>query len=186
MIDDKSSSYFYWEVMSLDCPMIGHVVRETEDKIVVFGLGDDRYDILKTEIQSDRGMRITIGLPLYELARRYKRSRREPLPKDRKDDGAYRLSEGEKERLKMSSLNYKSVVTMDKEHVGHIIGETENKIVVFGHYMYRFDIPKSEIHSINAKNVVTLRMRYDEVFRYGVERNARLPGSRVSMRPQGR
>ncbi|WP_228369197.1 low molecular weight phosphatase family protein [Candidatus Nitrososphaera gargensis] len=186
MMDNKSSSYFYREVMSLDCPMIGHVVRETEDRIVVFGLGDDRYDILKTEIQSDSSERIMIGLPLYEIARRYKRSRRESLPRSRKDleDGVYQLSsEGEKEHQIIPSLSYKSVVTMDKEHVGHIISETKNKIIVFGHYMYRFDIPKSEIHSINTKNTVILRMRYDNVFRYGVDRNAQLPGSQFSAKP---
>ena len=179
-MDDKPS-YFYRVAMSLDCPMIGHVVRETEEKIVVFGLGDDRYDILKTEILSDSGARIMIGLPLYEIARRYKRSRREPLPRSRNDpDGAHQpSSEGEKEHP-IPSLNNKSVVTMDKEHVGHIISETKNKIIVFGHYMYRFDIPKSEIHSINAKNIVILRMRYDGVFRYGVDRNTRLPGSQFS------
>lgn len=172
------SSYFYREVMSLDCPMIGHVVRETEDKIVVFGLGDDRYDILKTEIQSDSSVRIMIGLPLYEIARRYKRSRRESLPRSRKDpDDARPLSSKGEEEQPAKSLSNKSVVTMDKEHVGHIISETKDKIVVFGHYMYRFDIPKSEIHSINTKNIVVLRTRYDNVFRYGVDRNARLPSS---------
>ncbi|SRR5581483_1881159 len=179
-MNDKPS-YFYSKVMSLDCPMIGHVIRETEDKIVVFGLGDERYDILKTEIQSDNGVRIMVGLPLYEIARRYKRSRRESLPKSRNDPDASRQisSEGKKER-QMQSLGNKSVVTMDKEHVGHIISETKNKIIVFGHYMYRFDIPKSEILSIDAKNIVILRMRYDSVFRYGVDRNAPLPEMQFS------
>jgi hypothetical protein len=40
-----SDRYFNKGVKSLDCP--GHVVRETSDKIVVFGEGDDRYDIPK-------------------------------------------------------------------------------------------------------------------------------------------
>jgi hypothetical protein len=167
--------------------MIGHVVMETEDKIVVFGLGDDRYDILKTEIQSDTDSRILIGLPLYEIARRYKRSRRESLPASRKnlDNTVYRLSpeRNKKQQKKLSpSLIYKSVVTMDNEHVGHIIGETKSKIIVFGHYMYRFDITKSEIHSINTKNIVILRMRYDNVFRYWVDRNSQLSGSQFSMK----
>ena len=33
--------------MALDTPHIGRVVRETEDKILVFGDGDDRYHISK-------------------------------------------------------------------------------------------------------------------------------------------
>ena len=37
--------YFNKGVKALDSPHIGHVVRETDDEIVVFGGGDDRYDI---------------------------------------------------------------------------------------------------------------------------------------------
>jgi hypothetical protein len=171
---DKPSN-FYREVMSIDCSMIGHVVMETKDKLVVFGLGDDRFDILKTEIQSESGSRILIGLPLYEIARRYKRSRREALPKSKNHpDGAK-----PEERLN-PLLNNKSVVTIDREHVGHIVGQTKNRIVVFGHYIYRFDIPKSEIHSIDGKNTVVLRMRYDSIFRYRVDRNIRLSASQSS------
>ena len=36
--------------MALDVPHIGYVVRETEDKIIVFGQGNDRYDIPKSVI----------------------------------------------------------------------------------------------------------------------------------------
>ena len=36
--------------MAVDAPHIGHVVRETKDKIVIFGDGDDRYDIPKSAI----------------------------------------------------------------------------------------------------------------------------------------
>ena len=40
-----SGKYFNKGVMALDTPHIGHVVRETDDKIVVFGDHDYRYDI---------------------------------------------------------------------------------------------------------------------------------------------
>jgi hypothetical protein len=40
-----SGKYFNRGVMALDSPYIGHVVRETDDKIVVFGEKNDRYDI---------------------------------------------------------------------------------------------------------------------------------------------
>ena len=40
-----SGKYFNKGVKALDAPHVGHVVRETTDKIVVFGEGDDRYDI---------------------------------------------------------------------------------------------------------------------------------------------
>ena len=38
-----SGKYFNKGVKALDAPDIGHVVRETPDKIVVFGGGDERY-----------------------------------------------------------------------------------------------------------------------------------------------
>ena len=40
-----AGKYFNRGVMALDSPYIGHVVRETDDKIVVFGERNDRYDI---------------------------------------------------------------------------------------------------------------------------------------------
>jgi hypothetical protein len=40
-----TGKYFNRAVMALDSPHIGHVVRETDDKIVVFGGGKERYDI---------------------------------------------------------------------------------------------------------------------------------------------
>ena len=48
----SSGKYFNRGVMALDAPHIGHVVRETEDKIVVFGERNVRYDIPKTQIQT--------------------------------------------------------------------------------------------------------------------------------------
>jgi hypothetical protein len=35
--------------MALDSPHIGHVVRETDDKIIMFGGGKERYDIPLSE-----------------------------------------------------------------------------------------------------------------------------------------
>jgi hypothetical protein len=39
-----SGKYFNKGVKALDAPDIGHVARETPDKIAVFGGGDERYD----------------------------------------------------------------------------------------------------------------------------------------------
>jgi hypothetical protein len=41
-----SGKYLNKGVMALESPHIEHVIRDTYDKIVVFGYGDDRYDIL--------------------------------------------------------------------------------------------------------------------------------------------
>jgi hypothetical protein len=42
--------YFNKGMKGLDAPHIGFVVRETDDKIVVFGDGKIRYDIHISEI----------------------------------------------------------------------------------------------------------------------------------------
>jgi hypothetical protein len=39
----------------------------------------------------------------------------------------------------------KGVRIDNADHVGHVVKEIGDKIVVFGHYDHRFDIPKSEI-----------------------------------------
>ena len=46
-----SGKYFNKGVKSLDSPDMGHVVRETPDKIIVFGGKDERYDIPISEVQ---------------------------------------------------------------------------------------------------------------------------------------
>ncbi|MFL6422703.1 MAG: hypothetical protein ACJ71R_03830 [Nitrososphaeraceae archaeon] len=58
---------------------IGHVVRETDDKIVIFGDRNDRYDIPKSEIQTT-GRNVLIGLNLDEIAKKYKVKHEVQLP----------------------------------------------------------------------------------------------------------
>ena len=71
------------------------------------------------------------------------------------------------------SLFNKGVRTQDEEHIGHVMTEAGDKIVVWGHYNWRFDVPKSKIIAV-GRNVV-LGMGYNDVFKYKVDRNAPLP-----------
>ena len=75
----------------------------------------------------------------------------------------------------MTSGKYfnKGVKALDSPHVGHVVRETDDKIVVFGHYDYRFDIPKSEI--VAAGRNVIVGIDFPEVLKYRVDRNAPLP-----------
>jgi hypothetical protein len=75
----------------------------------------------------------------------------------------------------MTSGKYfnKGVKALDSPHVGHVVRETDDKIVVFGHYDYRFDIPKSEI--VAAGRNVIVGIDFPELLKYKVERNAPLP-----------
>jgi hypothetical protein len=53
--------------------------RETNDMIAVFDGEDDKYHIPKSEIKFTSG-NVLIDLPMYDIAKRYKISRKEPLP----------------------------------------------------------------------------------------------------------
>jgi sporulation protein YlmC with PRC-barrel domain len=150
-------------------------VRETPDKIVVFGGGDERYDIPISEIQQV-GANVLIGLKMYDIVTKYKVSREEPLPTSRKDpwsspDSDIDLGTYEKEYPK--SLFNKGVRAKNEDDVGHVMKETNDKIVVFGQSNYRFDIPKSHIIAV-GRNVI-LDMDFPEIFKYQVDRNAPLP-----------
>ena len=171
-----TGKYFNRGVMALDSPYIGHVVRETFDEIVVFGEGNDRYDIPKSEIQTT-GRNVLIGLNLYEIANRYKVNRQEPLPTS---SPIQHWTQGENldlatyERKYPKGLFNKGVRVLNEDHVGHVMKETDDKVVIFGDYNYRFDVPKSEIKEV-GRNVI-LNMDFSKLAsKYKVNRNAPLP-----------
>jgi sporulation protein YlmC with PRC-barrel domain len=170
-----SGKYFNKGVMALDSPHIGHVVRETDDKIVVFGDGKERYDIPKSEIQTT-GRNVLIGRNYDQIVKQYKVEREAPLPTSRPissrsldKDVDLATFEGKYPR----SLFNKGVRAKNEDHVGHVLKETDDKIVVFGDHDYRYDIPKSEIIAV-GRNVI-LNEDFPEIFKYKVERNAPLP-----------
>jgi class 3 adenylate cyclase/sporulation protein YlmC with PRC-barrel domain len=171
-----TGKYFNRGVMALDSPYLGHVVRETYDKIVVFGEGNDRYDIPKSKIQTT-GRNVLIGLYLSEIAKRYKVNRQEPLPTTLPIEHwtqGKNLDLATYERKYPKSLFNKGVRVLNEDHVGHVMKETDNKIVIFGEYNYRFDVPKSKIKEV-GRNVI-LNMDFPELAgKYKVDRNAQLP-----------
>lgn len=65
-----SGKYFNRAVIALDAPHIGYVVRETDDKIVVFGEGKQRYDIPLSEIKTV-SKNVLVGLKFEEIANKY-------------------------------------------------------------------------------------------------------------------
>ena len=171
-----AGKYFNRGVMALDAPYIGHVIRETADKIVIFGERNDRYDIPKSEIQMT-GRNVLIGLKLDEIAKKYKVKHDEPLPTTVPSE---HWTQGENidlasyERKYPKSLFNKGVRILNEDHVGHVMKETDDKIVVFGDYNYRFDVPKSKIKEV-GRNVI-LNMDFPELAgKYKVDRNAPLP-----------
>ncbi len=75
----------------------------------------------------------------------------------------------------MTSGRYfnKGVMALDVPGIGHVVRETDDKIVIFGEYNYRFDVPKSKIKEV-GRNVL-LDMKYPELFKFKVDRNVPLP-----------
>src|ERR687886_1981495 len=171
-----TGKFFNRGVLALDSPYIGHVIRETEDKIVVFGDRNDRYDIPKSEIQMT-SRNVLIGLNLDEIVRKYKVKHDDPLPTTIPSE---HWTQGENldlatyERKYPKGLFNKGVRVLNEDHVGHVMKETEDKIVIFGDYNYRFDVPKSKIKEV-GRNVI-LNMDFSELAsKYKVDRNAPLP-----------
>ena len=170
-----SGKYFNKGVKALDSPDIGHVVRETPDKIVIFGGKHERYDIPISEIQQV-GANVLIGLTLKDIISRYKVNREDPLPTSRKDpwtSPSGRIDLGTYEKEYPKTLFNKGVRAKNEDHVGYIMRETDDKIVVFGDRGYRYDIPK--LHIIAVGRNVILNIDFPEIFQYEVDRDAPLP-----------
>ena len=139
-----SGRFFNRGVMTLDSPYIGYVVRETEDKIIVFGQGNDRYDIPKSVIQMT-SRNVLIGLTFSEVVKNYRAIREEPLPTSLPSEEwiqGMNLDLATYERKYPKSLFNKGVRIENEDSIGHIMRETDDKIVIFGSYDYRFDVPK--------------------------------------------
>lgn len=178
----SATSYLGKGVAALDSGggAIGRVVRETSNRIVVAGNGSERYDILKSEVQSVRNGTVTVGLPFYEIVRRYRRGgsssdRRGP---DRADDiktAALWVNSSYTDYATFAkcgagagSVCGKRVMTIDEECLGNVASETDGAIVALGHYDFRFEIPKSAILAVTASSVV-LYIDYGSAFRHRVE-----------------
>lgn len=75
----------------------------------------------------------------------------------------------------MSSGKYfnKGVRSQDEEHLGHVIKETQDQIVVWGHRDWRFDFPKSTIVAV-GRNVI-IGLDYKDAFRFKVDRDEPMP-----------
>jgi len=169
-----SGKYFNKGVKTLDDPDIGFVVRETPDKIVVFGEKNKRYDVPISKIQQV-GANVLLGINSSELYE-YSVPRDAPLPTSKKDpweknDSVVDLSSYEGKYP--NSLFNKGVRAKNEDHVGHVMKETSDKIVIFGEGNNRFDIPKSEIYQVGMN--VILKIDFPEIFKYKVNKDNPLP-----------
>jgi hypothetical protein len=68
----------------------------------------------------------------------------------------------------------KGVLALETPHIGYVIRETENEIIVFNGIMDRYDIPKSEVQN-TGRNVLIGLPLYAIVYKYKVSREEPLP-----------
>jgi len=170
-----SGRFFNRGVKTLDNPDIGYVVRETPDKIIVFGGKGNRYDIPLREIQQV-GANVLIGLPFSEVEKNYKVNRNDPLPTSRQDpwkDEKKQVDLAYYEGKYPKSLFNKGVRAENEDDLGFVAKETNDTIVVFGYSNDRYDIPKSEIIAVGMN--VIIGKNFPELGKYKVDRNAPLP-----------
>ena len=62
-------------------------------------------------------------------------------------------------RFDHSLLFKKGVRVLNEDHIGHVMKETDDKIVIFGDSNYRFDVPKSKIKEV-GRNFESTRNEY--------------------------
>ena len=170
-----SGKYFNRGVKTIDNPDIGHVVRETPDKIIVFGEKGKRYDIPISEIQQV-GANVLIGLPFSEVEKRYLARQDDPLPTSRSDpwpDRDKQVDLATYEGKYPKSLFNKGVRAENEDDLGFVAKETDDKIIVFGYSNDRYDIPKSEIIAVGMNVIVG--KNFPELLKYKVDRDAPLP-----------
>lgn len=165
-----AGKYFNRNVLALDHPYIGYVVQETYDQIVVFGEGNKRYDIPLSEIKFV-SKNVLVGLYLLQIEQKYKRNRSSPLPNGKdihplkiKSNVALASYEGKYDK----SLFNKGVRLENEDHVGHVMKETNDTIIIFGHGNDRYDVPKSKIIAV-GRNVI-LGLDWSLLYAFKVER----------------
>ncbi len=163
-------------VMALDTPYIGYVATESDNLLVVFGEKNTRYDIPKTEIKTV-SKNVLIDMNLEDIANNYLVERDSPLPERNVEPepwtGAGNIDLATYEKKFNRTLFNLGVRAKNEDHVGHVMKETEDKIVVFGHYDYRYDIPKSKIIAVGRNVIVDLD--FPHLFVYLVDKDKPLP-----------
>jgi sporulation protein YlmC with PRC-barrel domain len=169
-----AGKYFNRNVLALDYPYIGYVVQETIDQIVVFGEGNKRYDIPLSEIKFV-SKNVLVGLNLLHIEQKYKKNRNSPLPNGKdihsiKTNSHIPLASYEGKYDK--SLFNKGVRLENEDHVGHIMKETNDTIIIFGHGNDRYDVPKSKIIAV-GRNVI-LGLDWSLLYAFKVDRNKML------------
>lgn len=171
--NDKQKN-FNRGVMSLNSPYIGYVNKEPVDNLVILAEQNEGNDIPFSEIKTT-GRNLLVDVAMKEISRKFLVNRSNHL----NADDIIKVRHLPTDRLKSypamypNSLLSKGVKILNEDFVGFIMKETTDMIVVFGNYVQRYDIPKSEIYKIGGN--VILNMNVAEFLTYEVDNYTSLP-----------
>ena len=135
--------------MSLNSPYIGYTNKETIDNLVVFEEQNGRNNIPFSEIKTT-GRNMLTNLIIKKISRKYLAYRNGLSYIDDKIDARHlpaNIEHGLPSKYP-NSLFSKGVKILNEDFVGFIMKETKDKIVVFGNYVQRYDIPKSKTYEV--------------------------------------
>jgi hypothetical protein len=160
--------------MSLNSPYIGYTNKETIDNLIVFEEQNGRNNIPFSEIKT-AGRKMLTNQIIKKISREYvilrnglsyvddeTDTRRPPTFMDHSLPSKY-----------PNSLFSKGVKILNEDFVGYIMKETKDKIVVFGNYVQRYDIPKSRTYEVGGN--IILNMNVEEFVTYEVDNYTSLP-----------
>ena len=160
--------------MSLNSPYIGYTNKETIDNLVVFEEQNGRNNIPFSEIKTT-GRNMLTNLIIKKISRKYLAYRNGLSYIDDKIDARYLPTNSDHSFTSKypDSLFSKGVKILNEEIVGFIMKETKDKIVVFGNYVQRYDIPKSKTYEVGSN--IFLNMNMKEFVTYEVDNYNPLP-----------
>lgn len=156
------NSLFNRGVRANDEDDVGHIMKETKDKIVVFGYSNQRFDIPKSHIIAV-GRNVILDINFhdifkYEADRNAPLPSREPVSKLIEDEGFLPPGKVVEEVNKPphTQLITKEVLTNDRKYIGHVDGFDNTNIIVksrmFNPKYYR--IPRAKVDSYQSGKVL--------------------------------
>ena len=160
--------------MSLVSPYIGHENKETIDNLVLYEEQNGRNNIHFSEIKTTPRNLLT-DLTIKKMSRKNLVKRNGLSYVDDEINARYRptnIDHGLPSKYP-NSLFSKGVKILNEDFVGFIMKETKDKIVVFGNYVQRYDIPKSKTYEV-GDNII-LNMNIKEFVTYEVDNYTSLP-----------
>ena len=160
--------------MILISPYIGLENKQTIDNLVIYEEQNGRNNIHFSEIKTTPRNLLT-DLTIKKMSRKNLAKRNGLSYVDAKINARYRptnIDHGLPSKYP-NSLFSKGVKILNEDFVGFIMKETTDKIVVFGNYVQRYDIPKSKTYEV-GDNII-LNMNIKEFESYEVDNYASLP-----------